>query len=202
MSSVRVRDHYAGRFKNSAFMLFVVGCTALTATSCSGRASGGADAKPTPATPSSVKPAPTKSADPESAAKQEVLAVYGNYWAAQVKAYAQGSEKGTGLQKYATLDALGRSRTDLLNLSGAGNAMKGAPKHDAKVTALGLDKKTPDATITDCLDISSWQTINRKTGKVLTLSHGNLTRYLTVVSAEKWPNGWMITKVQPMGRKC
>ncbi|MFE3770893.1 hypothetical protein [Streptomyces sp. NPDC059122] len=182
-------------------MLFVVGCAALTVTSCSGGSSG-TDAKSTPTASASTDPAPAKSSDPESTAKQEVLAVYTNYWAEQVKAYAQGSEKGTNLQKYATLDALGRSRTDLLNLSGAGNAMKGAPKHDAKVTALGLDKKTPDATITDCLDIGPWQTVDRKTGKVLTLSHGNLTRYITVVSAEKWPNGWMITKVEPKGRKC
>ncbi|MFG2894907.1 hypothetical protein [Streptomyces sp. NPDC048248] len=199
MRKTRIRDSYGRQRKNSAVALFLASCAALTVTSCSGGGSSEAGAKPTDA---STKPAPSKSVDPEAATKQEVLARYNKYWAEQVKAFSKGSEKGTDLQKYATLDALGRARADLLNMKAAGNAMKGSPKHDAKVTALGLSKKTPDATITDCLDIRSWQTINRKTGKVLKLSHGNLTRYVTVVSAEKWPNGWMITKAEPKGQKC
>jgi hypothetical protein len=194
-----------GMYTNSAAGLFCACCVALTVSAC-GVSEGKhteTDAKPAPSkSAASSAPSSSASADPQAAVKKAVLETYDAFWSEQVKAYSKGSEKGTQLEKYATTDALARARTDLMNMKAAGNVTTGKPEHDAKVTALGEKKKVPDATITDCLDIRDWATVSHKTGKKQSLSQGNLTRYVTVVSAEKWDQRWMITKVEPKGRKC
>ncbi|MYS39635.1 hypothetical protein GT025_36485 [Streptomyces sp. SID4920] len=138
--------------------------------------------------------------DPTAASKGSVLAVYGHYWEEQVKAYAKADTKDTDLRKYATKEALGRSIADALSLKQAGNVMRGAPTSDAKVTSIDLDKKT--AVIRDCLDVSRWETVEKKSGKVLPFGQGALTRYETVASAEKWGAKWLITKVEPRETGC
>ena len=80
---------------------------------------------------------------------------------------------------------------------------KGKPKSDdPKVTALSLDKKVPAATITDCLDISGWKRVDQKTGKEVAPPKDALSRYVTVVSAERWGNQWTILKVDSKPQKC
>lgn len=199
MRTARSRDRYRRPLKNSMLALFTASCATLAVTSCSG-GSGSTEAKPS-AAKVSEKPSPTASADPQAAAKKELLATYSKFWAEQVKAYAKASDKGTDLEKYATTEALARSLSDLQNLNAADKALRGTPKHDAKVTAMGLDKKLPDAEITDCLDVSEWKTVN-KAGKTLPSAKGVLKRYVTTASAEKWGNKWMITKVEQQRRSC
>ncbi|MFJ9855323.1 hypothetical protein [Streptomyces sp. NPDC101150] len=182
-------------------MLFIAGCAALTVTACS-NGSTGTDAKPAPTKSASEKPSPTASADPQAAAKKAVLGAYDHFWDEQAKAYSQGTEKGTDLEKYASTEALARAMGDLASLHGSGNVTSGKPTHAAKVTALGLEKKLPDATITDCMDVSKWRTVNKKTGKALAAPKGKLTRYVSIVSAQKWGKQWMITKVEPQHRSC
>ncbi|MFD5728948.1 hypothetical protein ACFWMT_22995 [Streptomyces sp. NPDC058368] len=138
--------------------------------------------------------------DPASASKATVLKVYAHYWSEQVKAYAKADTKGTDLRKYATKEALGRSIADALSLKQGGNVMRGAPTSDAKVTSLDLDKKT--AVIRDCLDVSRWETVDQKSGKVLPFGDGALTRYESIATAEKWGAQWLITKVEPRETGC
>ncbi|MCX4411220.1 hypothetical protein OG840_59540 [Streptomyces sp. NBC_01764] len=124
-------------------------------------------------------------------------------WDEQIKAYAQTDIKGTSLKTYATKDALTRALGDLLIMKQAGTATKGAPTHDAKVTSLTLGLEIPKATISDCLDISKWPTVKKKTGAVQPFPTSQATRYVTTVNAEKWGNRWMITKLTPDGaRTC
>ncbi|MEV7381915.1 hypothetical protein [Streptomyces lydicus] len=200
MRTAQSRDRYRRPLKNSMLALFTAGCATLAVTSCSG-GSGGTEAKPS-ATKASEKPSPTASADPQAAAKKELLGAYDHFWGEQVKAYSKGTEKGTDLEKYASTEALARALGDLASLHGSGNVTSGKPTHDAKVTALGLTKKLPDATITDCMDVSKWRTVNKKTGKALATPKGKLTRYVSIVSAQKWGKQWMITKVEPQHRSC
>lgn len=51
-----------------------------------------------------------------------------------MKAYRHASAKGTQLEKYATLDALGQFRNDLARMKEAGTVVRGEIGHDAKVT--------------------------------------------------------------------
>ncbi|MFE7113763.1 hypothetical protein ACFU98_47570 [Streptomyces sp. NPDC057575] len=45
-----------------------------------------------------------------------MLAAFDAMWTERTKAYAKADAKGTRLEKYATLDALGRIRNDLARM--------------------------------------------------------------------------------------
>ncbi|SHN30914.1 hypothetical protein [Streptomyces yunnanensis] len=184
--------------KNITLALFLAGSAALSLTACSGSGDHKTDSEPTP---SRHTTSPSASTDPQAEAKQEVLGTYREFWAAQTKAYAQANVSGTDLKKYATADALSRAEGDILSLQRAGVVTEGQPKSSPQVTALALQKKVPAATITDCLDISGWRQVEKKTGKDVPRNNA-LTRYVTVVSAEKWGKQWMILKVDPQQRSC
>ncbi|MFG3512730.1 hypothetical protein [Streptomyces bobili] len=81
--------------------------------------------------------------------------------------------------------------------------IRGELGHDAKVTSLDAVAKLPTATIEDCVDLSNWQTIDTRTNKVLPLPTNQPRRYVATATAEKWPNGWMVTDYVPDGaRTC
>ncbi|GAA4827350.1 hypothetical protein [Streptomyces ziwulingensis] len=81
--------------------------------------------------------------------------------------------------------------------------IRGELGHDAKVTSLDAVAKLPTATIEDCVDLSKWQTIDTRTDKVLPLPTNQPRRYVATATAEKWPNGWMVTDYVPDGaRTC
>lgn len=197
MSSVRVRDHYAGRFKNSAFMLFVVGCTALTVTSCSG-ASDAPKASPTPSTAR-----PTVSADPAETAKKDAIATYQSYWKEVEKLYADRSGKDTKLKQYAASAALKNVESDAKsahdhNRIHIGQVTVGNPT----VTDLDLNGKTPRATLSSCLDISRWEVVDANTKKPVSLPSNRLTKYVIQSQVERWPGGWRVIRDEPQGKRC
>ncbi|MEU8868616.1 hypothetical protein [Streptomyces umbrinus] len=130
-----------------------------------------------------------------------MLKAYDDFWAEQVKAYGQADIKGTDLKKYATKEALGRAMGDVLVMKEAGTATKGAPTHEAQVTSLALTGKTPKASVRDCLDISGWKTVKKKTGAVQPFPSNQPLRYVTTAKAEKWGNQWMITELTPDGKR-
>lgn len=180
---------------------------ALSISSCSS-SDGKPDAKSSSGSASaSTTPAPSQSQsstsdDPQAADKRDVLEAYGHYWEEQVKAYSKASIEGTKLTKYATADALGRAESDLMSLDKAGIVAKGKPVSDAEVAGINMDRKVPQATITDCLDVSKWTRVDRKTGKTVPPAKGQLKRYTTTVEAEKWGKQWMILKATPKARAC
>ncbi|MDQ0956029.1 hypothetical protein QFZ24_010038 [Streptomyces phaeochromogenes] len=152
-----------------------------------------------PATPAPA--ASSSRADPQAQAKGDVLQVYDAFWAEQVKAYGQADIKGTDLKKYATKEALGRAMGDVLVMNEAGTATKGAPTHDAQVTSLALTGTTPKASVRDCLDISDWRTVKKKTGAVQPFPSNQPLRYVTTAKAERWGKQWMITELTPDGKR-
>ncbi|MFG2257311.1 MULTISPECIES: hypothetical protein [Streptomyces] len=190
--------------RNRAALVALIGCCAVGLTACSDGGTGDnakSSATPTAAN-SSDSPSPSPSSS-EAAEKAAALDAYSRMWDEQVKAYAQTDIKGTELKTYATKDALARAMGDLLVMKRAGTATKGAPTHDAKVMSLTLGVKIPKATISDCLDISKWPTVKKKTGAIQPFPTNQATRYVTTANAEKWGNRWMITKLTPDGaRTC
>jgi hypothetical protein len=182
--------------------LFLVLCAAGTLTACS--SDSDADGNKTAAPPSKpAKNKATKTADAQARDKQAVLKVYERMWEEQVEAYAKADDKGTDLEKYATKDALGLAMGDMLSMREAGTVTRGAPEHDTKVTSTDLDAKIPRVRLTDCLDVTKWETVKKKTGKALPISPDMPMRYETTVNAEKWGEQWMITKIKTHGdRSC
>jgi hypothetical protein len=134
--------------------------------------------------------------------KEAVLAAYGHYWDEQVKAYKTGTIKGTDLKKYAVGDAVARVESDLMTMKSNGVIADGAPHNDASVTTLNLEAQVPKATLTDCLDISSWKRLYRKTGKEVPTPKGRIDHYLTDVHAEKWGKQWKILSATPKQKEC
>lgn len=79
----------------------------------------------------------------------QVLAVYRAMTEAEAEAYRTGTDKDTGLERYATLDALGQTRLDLARMKEAGTVVRGEIGHDPEVTSLDLEAKTPTANRVD-----------------------------------------------------
>ncbi|MEU6284928.1 hypothetical protein [Streptomyces sp. NPDC047028] len=189
------------RFRNAVGLTLALSA-AVGLTACSSSHDDGKTASSSPRTSPSAAPT-TATADPEAPEKKALLQAYGRYWHEQAKAYAQADIKGTRLKKYATKKALTRVMGDLLVMQKAGTATTGSPSHKVKVTSLTLARKIPTASLQDCLDISGWRTVMRKTGKVKPFPSKQPLRYVTTVSAEKWGKQWMITDAEPDGdRTC
>jgi hypothetical protein len=134
-------------------------------------------------------------ADPDAADRAKVLAVYRS----MTEAYRTGTDKGTGLERYASLDALGQTRLDLARMKEAGAVVRGEIGHDPKVTSLDLKAKTPTATLSDCIDLSKYQTYDVRAKKVIPLPSEQPLRYTATATAERWDGRWMITKVNTQG---
>ncbi|MEU5525258.1 hypothetical protein ABZ759_32750 [Streptomyces sp. NPDC047860] len=109
------------------------------------------------------------SPDPEAADKAAVLKAYEGMTTEQAKAYRTASEQGTDLEKYATLDALGKIRNDLARLKNSGAIVRGEIGHDARVTSLDMDGETPTAQLSDCVDLARYETYYLKAKKVIPL---------------------------------
>ncbi|MEU1867845.1 hypothetical protein [Streptomyces gardneri] len=193
------------RHTRTAAPAFAALALVLTLAGCGG---GDGDAKApattAPPTTATATPAPaTSSADPEATEKKAVLAAYGSMWAEQMKAYGKADAKGTALEKYASLDALGQFRIDLARMKQAGTIGTGKLGHAPTVTMLDMTGKLPKATIEDCLDLSGWKAVRVKTGEPIPLPSNQPRRYIATATAEKWPQGWMVVTYAPEGaRTC
>jgi hypothetical protein len=192
-STVRVRDVAATSLAVAA-ALFLSACGSSDEDSKASAPTSG---------PVSPKPASTASTDPQAAEKKAVLNAYDGFWAEQVKAYAQGDITSTDLKKYGTKEALGGVMGDVLAMKKAGTATTGTPKHRAAVTTITLSGSSPTATVEDCLDISNWKTVKKRSGQVQPFPSNQPLRYITTAKAEKWGKQWMITQLTPVGdRTC
>ncbi|WP_329468521.1 hypothetical protein [Streptomyces sp. NBC_01431] len=165
------------------------------------KADKSSDKDPTTAvTPSTATSQTPQSASPEATEKAAVLASYNAMWVEQMKAYRKADAAGTDLEKYATLDALGKVRIDLAKMKQRGTVIRGDMGHQVTVTNLDLSAKTPTAAMTDCVDLSNWQTWDTKANKPIPLPSAQPMRYLAQVKAERWDGGrWMITDFTTKG---
>ncbi|GHC88282.1 hypothetical protein [Streptomyces flavofungini] len=168
-------------------------------TACSDNDTGNAGKTSPSPIKSPTAPETSKSADPLAKDKRAVLKVYERMWEEQAKAYEKTDIKGTKLKQYATKEALGRAMGDLLAMKQAGTATKGAPSHNTKVVSLAPAPKIPKARLRDCLDISKWQTVKKKTGEPQPYPSNQPLRYVTTIDAEKWGKRWMITRINSHG---
>ncbi|MDI3408346.1 hypothetical protein [Streptomyces cavernicola] len=173
---------------------------ALTVSGCA----DATDADPKPSSSSSKpEPKPTQSKDPQAAEKKAVLAAYDAMWVELMKSYRVASAKGTKLERYATLHALGQFELDLAQMKKNGTVIKGSLGHEAEATQVDTTAKQPSAVIEDCVDLSKWQTYDTKTKKIIPLPSNQPTRYKATAELERWDGHWMITKYTPHGeRKC
>ncbi|MET7725486.1 hypothetical protein [Streptomyces mirabilis] len=162
--------------------------------------SGGTEESPSAR---SSAPTPAKSsADPEAAAKLELLGAYQHYWDEKAVAYSKASMIGTQLETYAKGNALGLAQSDLKNLKTSGQVTEGKPRIDPQVTSLDLQKKVPLAKITDCVDVSTWKVLDAKTKSEVALPKNRRTKYVSNVTAERWGKQWVILEVKPEDRAC
>ncbi|UNZ21397.1 hypothetical protein [Streptomyces sp. 891-h] len=141
----------------------------------------------------------------DEAAKDKALAAYDKFWAAQVAAFRKGSMRGTGVEKYATADALAFVHNGVTRMQKAGTRSTGAPKHEAKVSTYTPKKpgKAATATISDCLSTASWKTVEKDTGKPVPRPSNVPSSYLVTTKAEDWgKRGWRMLHVSPSSREC
>ncbi|MEU6987372.1 hypothetical protein ABZ946_28785 [Streptomyces sp. NPDC046324] len=171
---------------------------ALALAGCGGDGGDGKAAS-APSTANVTSVPPTSAADPQAAEKTAVLAAYNAMTEQEAKAYAKADTNGTQLEKYATLDALGQIRVAVARMKEAGTVVRGEVGHDAKVTALDMDTKTPKATLSDCVDLSNYQTWDIRAKKAIPLPSNQPLRYVATATAEKWPTGWIVTSVNFQG---
>ncbi|MER5740464.1 hypothetical protein ABT117_33025 [Streptomyces sp. NPDC002262] len=176
-----------------AFVLALAGCTADTDEK--------GTTKPAPPTvePPVLTDTPPATPDPQAADKEAALKAYTAMWTEQMKAYAKADTKGTNLEKYVSLVALGQIRLDLARMKQAGTVATGELGHEPEVTALDTTGPLSKATVQDCLDLSGWKTVRVKTGETIPLPSAQPRRYLATATVEKWPTGWIVTTYTPDG---
>jgi hypothetical protein len=119
------------------------------------------------------------------------------------RAYATGSTKGTELSKYAAGLALSVANKDVTDQRKAGQmAIGDVTVRDSVVTAIDLERKVPNATLSSCLDISKWEVVDRETKKKAELPEGRLTKFVIATTLERWPEGWRVIKDEPQEKAC
>lgn len=127
--------------------------------------------KPTPSPIASIdpttQPSPTPSVDAkEQAAARQALAAYNGFLGLDWRAINSGDylKYEARLKRYATNQALGNTRGNILSAEVNGHVWRGRPKYDPAVARVTLGKR-PSVTIVDCLDVSGWEPFFRDTGK-------------------------------------
>ncbi|MFJ6354844.1 hypothetical protein ACIQKB_35975 [Streptomyces sp. NPDC092046] len=178
----------------SALLLAV--CVPLTAACTASSDSGNEKDK---ATSPTATAAPSKPAtlDPTEAAKAEALTAYKAYWTELPKAYAVTAIEGTDLKKYAAADALNKATEEIANLKTNGRVMTGEPVvSNSTVTGAELEKKTPNVSISACLDVSKWKITDKKTGKPASVTTSPVNKYVITSLMERWNGSWMVLKYE------
>lgn len=175
----------------------------LTLAGCSD--SGSDTSSKRSSTPTAVSPSLTASvtAGPKDTVKKAAIAAYGAYWREMEKLYADPTGKSAHLNQYAAAAALKNAEADARRAHGLGSIYTGSiALTDQKVTKVVPTGRIPNATISSCLDISHWQTVDTETKKPVPLPSNRLTKYRIVSTVEKYPKGWRVTSDEPQGKPC
>ncbi|MFI8280743.1 hypothetical protein ACIGBH_38820 [Streptomyces sp. NPDC085929] len=159
-------------------------------------------APPSPTMSASPSVSSSASEDPLKADKAEVQAAYDRYWSVLTAAYAKADSQGTGLNGIATGSAYAQTEGDLASLRKAGQITVGNPQHSTTSISFKEGQKLKTAVLTDCVDISQWKPVDKKTGKEISLPPERRLRYVTTLTAEKWPNGWMFLEEKLQDQAC
>lgn len=176
-------------------------CAALTLTACgsSDDSRNRTEESPTPTRP----PETTAPADPQAAVKKQVISTYQAYWQEMEKLYADPTGKRAHLDQYAASEALKSAETDANSTHDRGLVITGNVRlSNQSVTKVDVSGQVPNATVSACLNISRWVTVNAKSRKPVPLPDNRLTAYKIQSVVEKYPEGWRVTRDEPQGKAC
>ncbi|MFH9016056.1 hypothetical protein ACH4C6_32345 [Streptomyces sp. NPDC017943] len=189
--------HFAVHLRKTAVVL----CAAIAVTACT--SSDGKDEAADESPSVTQSPASSAPADPKETAKKEAITTYGAYWREMKKLYADPTGKSAQLDQYAASAALKNAEADAKRAHDRGRIYTGSVAlTDQTVTKVNVSGKIPNATVSSCLDISKWQTVDAKTKQPVSLPENRLTKYRIVSTVEKYPEGWRVTSDEPQGKSC
>ncbi|MEU9522830.1 secreted protein/lipoprotein [Streptomyces sp. NPDC048224] len=119
------------------------------------------------------------------------------------KLYADPTGKSAHLDQYAASAALKNAEADAKRAHDRGRIYIGnVVLTEQRVTKADLTGRVPNATVTSCLDISNWHTVDADTKKPVSLPSDRLTKYLISGTVQRYPEGWRVTSDEPQGKPC
>ncbi|MFF3864025.1 hypothetical protein [Streptomyces sp. NPDC002209] len=180
----------------------VTAAVATLTTGCATDAKDDKAAAPSPSASASPSASSTPSADPLEADKTDVRTAYDRYWGVLTEAYAKADSSGTALKDVASGSAYAQNESDLASLRKADQIITGRAQHSNTVVELKDGQKLKTASITDCVDVTQWKPVDKTTGKEVALPPQRLLRYLTTLTAEKWPSGWVVIEEKIQDQAC
>ncbi|WP_330334780.1 hypothetical protein OHS33_36890 [Streptomyces sp. NBC_00536] len=169
---------------------------------CTTEAKDSKNATTTPSPSASPSASPTPSADPLATDKADVQTAYDRYWGVLTAAYAKADSSGTDLKIVASGSAYAQTESGLANLRKAGQVITGKTQHSGTAVDFKDGQKLKTAVITDCVDVSQWKPVDKKTGQEVVLPSQRLLRYITTLTAEKWPSGWVVIEEKFQDQTC
>jgi hypothetical protein len=148
-----------------------------------------------PAASASVRASasPSPSVDPKVAdATGKALAAYNGYREAMVAAEAAADYNNQDLPKYVADPLLTQAKGDLYLKQQQGYVMTGRPQWSPQVTTVNVTIRPYTVQITDCLDTTGWDTVNKATGKSVAVP-GQAKKYVVTSEAKQYDDGrWLI----------
>ena len=154
-----------------------------------------------------VAPTPTPTSTPThepavAEAESAVLEAYRGYWAAKVTSYADPTrEQDPDLARFTDDTALSDAQATIFTLRSSGISIPGAPTLSPVVSEIALGD-APTATITDCVDATTWQPIYTATG-ASAAAPGQALRVLTKSTAFVAEGQWRIrTSIARRDQTC
>lgn len=119
------------------------------------------------------------------------------------KLYADPAGKSAHLDRYAASAALKNAQTDAKRAHDDGNIIIGSVTiSSSTATKTDTTGKVPNVTLSNCLDISKWETVDAKNKEPANLPANRLLKYVVVSTVEKYPEGWRVTRDEPQGKSC
>ncbi|MFB6808868.1 hypothetical protein [Streptomyces sp. NPDC056387] len=197
------RQHHDRTARGRRLLAAVTVAAALT-TLTGGCTSDAKDDKAAAPSHSATAPtaSPTPSANPLEADKAEVRTAYDRYWGVLTEAYAKADSSGTALKDVASGSAYAQTESGLSNLRKAGHVITGKTQHSNTSVDFKDGQKLKTAVITDCVDVSQWKPVDKNTGQEVALPPQRLLRYITTLTAEKWPSGWVVIEEKFQDQTC
>ncbi|WP_392895799.1 hypothetical protein [Streptomyces sp. LN699] len=156
---------------------------------------GGASSDGKPAAVASVASVASSSAapaaDPQAAEKTAVLTAYDAMAAAETWSYAN-AVLDPELEKHATDKALADIKATLFWYQRRGTVMKGATVHSPRVGSLDTVGDTWRASITDCVDSSAHDKVDKASGKPVTAPSGPRCHVVTSTAQRTKTGPWQV----------
>lgn len=176
-----------------AAALLIASCV-MGLASCSDGSPPGTTKEAVPSSPASESTGTATLSTAETQARKDAIAAYMAMTAEQVKAYAQGSLKGSQITRYATGMALRDTKDTVFVNSQSDIIMKGEPKVTASEedVELSLDGSPPRATLQVCFDMNTWKPIYKASGKSAAPPN-QAKRYMITAKVKKQGDLWLVT---------